>query len=403
MAVGRNIKVGIFVFTGMLIVFVLIFLIGQERNMFAKKGEYRTVFQDVEGLRRGSTVRMGGVDVGGVTGVAYSDNPRDDRIYVTFEVVLSESRRVRQDSVATIEGKGLLGDKMIVLSVGSPDKPPVPQGGTVRSESGNDITKALENVANITVKAEQVLENLNRTTSAFADHRFTEDVREGVHSLSSILQRVDSGEGYVGRLMRDPAEADRISHVIANLERSTARLDQTLAGVNSVVARVQSGPGLAHDVIYQDGPSKAIEQFGGAADELRLTLKGIREGNGLAHSVIYGDESSGEMMSNINDMTSDLKQIVADVRAGKGTIGALLVDPSVYEDLKLLLGNVERNKTLRALVRYSITRDERRPSVEVRDPSAAPPPRPPGTAAAGDSVPVGKSGSATSTDSFRTP
>jgi phospholipid/cholesterol/gamma-HCH transport system substrate-binding protein len=65
-----------------------------------------------------------------------------------------------------------------------------------------------------------------------------------------------------------------------------------------------------------------------------------------------------------------MKQIVADVKAGKGTLGALLVDPSVYEDLKLVLGNVERNKALRALVRYSIRRDGAQPpTVEVRDPA----------------------------------
>jgi len=60
--------------------------------------------------------------------------------------------------------------------------------------------------------------------------------------------------------------------------------------------------------------------------------------------------------------------MLTDMRAGKGTLGALLVDPSVYEDLKLMLGNVERNRTLRALVRYSIKADERSPAVEVRDP-----------------------------------
>jgi hypothetical protein len=39
----------------------------------------------------------------------------------------------------------------------------------------------------------------------------------------------------------------------------------------------------------------------------------------------------------------------------------------VYEDVKLLLGNVERNKTLRALVRYSIKQDEQTPRIEVKD------------------------------------
>jgi phospholipid/cholesterol/gamma-HCH transport system substrate-binding protein len=69
-------------------------------------------------------------------------------------------------------------------------------------------------------------------------------------------------------------------------------------------------------------------------------------------------------MGNLSKMSDDLRSIVADMRAGKGTIGALLVDPSVYEDVKSAVGNVERNQVLRALVRYSIRADEQRPKVE---------------------------------------
>jgi phospholipid/cholesterol/gamma-HCH transport system substrate-binding protein len=154
-----------------------------------------------------------------------------------------------------------------------------------------------------------------------------------------------------------------------NLETATAQLNRTTTSINSILARVENGPGLAHEVLYGDESAKAVSQFGGAADELRLTLKGIREGNGIARSVIYGDEGSQQMMSNLNQMSGDLKQIVADMKSGKGTLGALLVDPSVYEDLKVVLGNVERNKALRALVRYSIRRDGTQPGVEVRDPA----------------------------------
>src|SRR6185369_9214015 len=145
---------------------------------------------------------------------------------------------------------------------------------------------------------------------------------------------------------------------------------RTTASINSILARVENGPGLAHEVLYGEESAKAVSQFGGAADELRLTLKGVREGNGLAHGVLFGgNDDSAQVMNNINQMSGDLKQIVADMKAGKGTLGALLVDPSVYEDLKVVLGNVERNKALRALVRYSIRRDGAPPAVEVRDAS----------------------------------
>ena len=113
---------------------------------------------------------------------------------------------------------------------------------------------------------------------------------------------------------------------------------------------------------------------------LARTLKGIREGNGPAKSLIYGDDKSQELMGNLNAMSKDLRQIVAGVRAGKGTVGALLVDPSVYEDIKMVLGNVDRNKAVRALVRYSIKQDETRPKVEVKDP--APPAAKPANASA---------------------
>jgi phospholipid/cholesterol/gamma-HCH transport system substrate-binding protein len=141
-----------------------------------------------------------------------------------------------------------------------------------------------------------------------------------------------------------------------------------------VVDRINSGPGLAHEVIY--GDSKAVAQFGTAADEVGKMLAGIREGNGLAHGLLYGDDGRGgdsalgeKLAGDVAGMSGDLRAMVSDMRQGKGTLGALLVDPSVYEDLKMLLGNVQRNQTLRALVRYSIQRDDGAPGVEVRDPN----------------------------------
>jgi phospholipid/cholesterol/gamma-HCH transport system substrate-binding protein len=103
----------------------------------------------------------------------------------------------------------------------------------------------------------------------------------------------------------------------------------------------------------------------------------VREGNGLAHGLLFGDTGAGgggdnavgrKVADDVAGMSQDLRAMVNDMRQGKGTLGALLVDPSVYEDLKMLLGNVQRNQTLRALVRYSIQRDDGTPGVEVVDP-----------------------------------
>jgi phospholipid/cholesterol/gamma-HCH transport system substrate-binding protein len=395
MALSREFKVGAFTLAGLSVIGFVVFMVGEERKLFESKLLYNTHFEDVAGLRRGSPVRMGGVDIGAVTEVKYGEVADDKRIHVKMSIVRDESRRIRQDSVATIEGKGLLGDKMIVITVGNQKLPQIPEGGEVPSKTADDISQLMGKLGSITVQVEKVVSNLEKTTDSLADEKLHGSLRSSAESMSGILKSVDSGEGYVGKLIKSPEESQRLSQVMQNLERATAQLSQTTASINAILGRVQQGPGLAHEVLYGDESAKAVSQFGGAADELRLTLKGIREGNGLARSVIYGDEGSQQMMSNLNQMSGDLKQIVADVKSGKGTLGALLVDPSVYEDLKLVLGNVERNKALRALVRYSIRRDGAQPSVEVRDPapSAVGAAKPDGAEKA--SAEVGASGSVT--------
>lgn len=367
MALKREIKVGLFVLVGMFVFGLVIFLIGDERQAFERKDTYRAVFDDVQGLKRGSTVRMGGVDVGAITDVRYAEDPNDLKLYVSFTVVKGEARRIRTDSYVTIDNKGLLGDKMMTLKAGSAGAERIIAGGVVPTKNAPDM---VGQVANISAKAESVMGNLEKTTGAMAEQRFTEDVKGSARSLNNILRSLDEGDGYAAKLLKDPAEAEKLSRTLGNLERATAELNQTLRGVSSIVSRVQTGPGFAHDMVYGDAPTKTVASFGHAADELALTLKGIREGNGPAKSLIYGDDKSQELMGNLNAMSRDLRHIVAGVRAGKGTVGALLVDPSVYEDLKMVLGNVERNKAVRALVRYSIKQDETRPKVEVKDPGA---------------------------------
>src|SRR6478752_1418250 len=391
MVSSKDVKVGAFVLAGLTAIGAVIFLIGDERQLFNSKAKYSAEFEDVQGLRRGSPVRMGGVDIGTVVAVDYAAAANDKNIHVRMSIALDDARRIRKDSVATIEGKGLLGDKMIIVTVGSLGQPQLPDGSEIPSRAAEDMSKLIGRISNISGQVEKVVNNLERATSSLSDEKLQGDVRNSLASLAHILESVDRGDGYVGKLLHDPAEAARLSQLVSNLQQTSAELTRTTQGVNQILARVNSGPGFAHEVVYGEDGAKTIAKVGVVAEELGTTLKGIREGNGLARSIIYGDDSSQAMMSNLNQASADFRQVVSDMRAGKGTLGALLVDPSVYEDLKLMLGNVERNRALRALVRYSIKRDEQSPALEVHDPDptkAAPPAEAVGTGNA--AVKVGK-------------
>jgi phospholipid/cholesterol/gamma-HCH transport system substrate-binding protein len=362
---ARNIRVGIFVLGGLIFSGLVIFLIGDERRLFSTSTTFRAKFSDVQGLKADAPIRMGGVDVGHVGSVAYGTDPGDTTIYVTLRVVSAEASRIKTDSIARVASKGLLGDKMIEITRGK-DPQFVKPGEFIKSEEPDDIFGKVTGMAG---KADSVMDGVNKVTASLANEQLQSDLRASVASINVVLRQVSEGDGYPHKLLTDKAEAQRISRMLEDLDRTAAELSSTLVEVRRVAARVETGPGFAHDVIYGDGPKKEIAQFGGAAQELAVALKGVRESDSLVHDMMYGGKGNGaEALNNVTAITADLRVIMAGIRQGKGTVGALLVDPSVYEDMKVLLGNVERNDVLRALVRYSIKQDEKKPDVKVGSP-----------------------------------
>ena len=350
----KQVKVGIFVVLGFALLTMTVFLIGDDAHYWERKVHYVAPFKDVQGLKPGGPVRLGGVDIGTVSSVGYDDKRgSDDRIFVKLSVMKDEARRVRQGAVAHVTGKGLLGDKMIEITVPDPNAPPQPEGSELQTEEAGDL---MAEVTHMSAQVKRTLDNIENATRGFGDPRFGEDVKRSAEDLRLILDGVARGDGAMHRLVMDPKEGDRLDHTIDNVNVVLTRLAAVLGELDAITQQVHGGKGIAHDLIYDGNLSN---NAAGTLDEIHKDLVAIREGNGLAHTFVYGDDQTQHVMGNLSKMTDDLRSIVADLRAGKGTIGALLVDPSVYEDLKSAVGNVERNQVLRALVRYSIRADEK--------------------------------------------
>ncbi|HWL86697.1 MAG TPA: MlaD family protein [Polyangiaceae bacterium] len=345
----KSIKVGIFVLAGLVLGGIAVFLVGENRHLWSSKATYRAAFSDVAGLKPGAPVRMGGVDIGTVESVGHDGDPHDTRIYVRFNVVKNEAARVREDTVARVVNKGLLGDKMIELS--SDGKlGPLATGQTLKTEEPLDVQKYLGMVEDLATKAGKAIENIEQGTRPFSEPQFSEDVRVTMHSVREIVEGIARNDSAAHRALLDPHEGPKFDRMMTNLEQTTADL-------HDMTTHLREGPGIAHALVYDGEMSR---QASGSMSEVHKDLEAIRTGNGLAHALIYGDTNSQHLMGNVNAMSDDLRDIVAGIKQGKGTIGALLVDPSVYEDIKGIVGNVDRNQVLRALVRYSIKADETR-------------------------------------------
>ena len=214
---GRDIKVGLFVLAGLVLAGVAIFLIGDERRLFSRSVEFTAKFTDVGGLKADAPVRMGGIDIGHVSGVGYGKDSGDSTIYVTMEIVKSEAGRIKTDSTAQVATKGLLGDKMVEITKGNAPGV-IPAGGVIPSIQPPDIMKQ---VAGMGEKAEAALDNVKRMTDSLADEKFQRDLRESVANINLVLSQISGGDGYPHRFLTDKAEADRISHTLESIDRST--------------------------------------------------------------------------------------------------------------------------------------------------------------------------------------
>ena len=353
-----EIRVGIFVVAAIIVAGTLAFIIGGKQNVFSPKVPFTAVFTTVGGLRAGSPVTMAGVDVGTVTKVNLE---RDGTIHVDLGIIDDASTLVREDSLITIGSKGLLGDKLVDVVPGKGKH--IPPGGVIPSESPVDLGQYMVKASKIILDTEATVANLREATTSLADPAFSQDVKDTAKNMSTLTAMVAKKDGFVDRL-NQPKNTARIESALVNADKLTAELAASAPSLHAVLEEVRAGDGTANELVYGDSGKKLVRELANVSEELSIAMKTVRTGEGTAHDLIYGDRG-GEILDNLALISEDLKVVSADVRAGKGTIGGLLVDPSIYEDVKRLVGNLERNEILRAFVRYSIRRGESKPDVAV--------------------------------------
>ncbi len=358
---STGLRVGIFVAVGLIIGSVAVFSLGSQRNLFGASRAFFARFHDVGGLRPGSPVRIGGVNVGAVSEVRFE---RDGRVRVDFDVDEEAATLVRAGSLARLANKGMLGDKLIEVTVG--EGAPLSEGSEVDVEEGVELGSYLRKAGKVLHAAEGTAENLQAATAPFADPAFAENVRRIADNLAQITAMARSEEGTLHMVLTDVDFARSVRNNVMQSERLLGEAASAATELKAILREVRAGDGTVHHLLYGSEGARLLEALAQAAGELSSALAALRTGDGTLHRLLYGDGGE-ELLANLTQVSADLRAVTSELRAGRGTLGALLLDPSVYEDVKRLVGDLRRNEVLRALVRYSIAHDESRPPVRAEE------------------------------------
>lgn len=101
-----------------------------------------------------------------------------------------------------------------------------------------------------------------------------------------------------------------------------------------------------------------VEKANSTLASAARVLESIDKGEGMLGGMVR-DQSGRKALSDLAVAMADLREIVASVKAGEGTIGRLVRDPTLYDDVRTLLGQANRSKLLKTVVRSTMEENER--------------------------------------------
>ncbi len=207
---SRAARLGAFIIATLAILAVGIFLIGSNQYLFSTTYRLKAQFATVVGLDAGAEVRIGGVHSGTVREINLPKKPTD-KITVLMDLQRSTHDIVKQDSVATIETEGLLGNEYVSISFGSAQAPNVKQDDTLVSEPPLVLSDLMKKADGILDTSQEALDNVTLVAA----------------NLSSISGKINQGKGTIGALVND--------------KQLYTQLDQTTAGLRDTVNHAQAG------------------------------------------------------------------------------------------------------------------------------------------------------------------
>jgi phospholipid/cholesterol/gamma-HCH transport system substrate-binding protein len=199
---ANKIKLGIFVSLGLLILFIIIFLIGNNQNLFSSKFNIYTNFRNVSGLHVGGQVRFSGISVGTIESIQIVN---DSTVHVIATIDNDVKKFIKKDSKASITSEGVIGNKILMISQGSSKSPEVADGTTIKSFEPVEFNDILSSIKITAENAEVITDE-----------------------LAIMLIDINEGEGTLGTLLNDEGLAKNLEKTMDNLRKGSEGLEQNM-------------------------------------------------------------------------------------------------------------------------------------------------------------------------------
>lgn len=260
-------------------------------SLFSRPAEFSVRLVDGLGLRTGSQVTVAGLPAGVVGALAVTSVRHDSATVVTARIRMNPGQfaLLRRDSRSRVRALGLLGDRLLDFTPGTPTAPALRETDTLSVESFAELGD-LFSAADTALRAVTLVSRDLRTLSA----------------------KLKSGDGTMGRLFTDGALYD-------TLLRTVRRADQ-------VMRQLQRGDGTLGRMLRDTSLYGSVKSAAVMLDSA-ATMINDRDG------VLARTQRDTALLSRVRRVTVGLDSLVHNLNAGRGTAGQLLSDRELYDRL----------------------------------------------------------------------
>lgn len=269
---------------GMMMFIGCLYYMGSVRHMFQGTFEVSAVFKNAKGLRPGNNVTFSGINVGTVERIELIS---DSTVRVFFVIEKSTQKFIRRDAEARIVADGLMGDKVVSISGGTP--------GSVMIKEGDEI------IANNGIALDDVM---NRFSSAGKN---TENITRDV---AMIVNDVNEGKGTLGALLRDTAFARQFREAVLNLQAGSEEFNRILETVRK-------------DMV----------------DNIATTSKNAAIVSENLNHITQTTKDS--ILRDLRKVSADAAMITAKLKENEGTVGKLLNDTAFAMSVEQTIQKVQ--------------------------------------------------------------
>lgn len=273
----REVKIGIFAIVILLCFWAAIrFLSGID--IFSRNMIYHATYSNVSGLQSAAPVTINGVKVGTVEAIELKDTT------VVIDIAVNRKYGIPSDSKAKIYSDGLLGSKAIVIELGSSAQM-LQKGDTIASAVNRDLMDVAGNE----------LDFFKQKLSTITD-----DLSVTLRNLNSLIEN----------------NSDDFSATMSHLNSISASLDQVLTREKTdLVSIVNSLEQLARTL---SDNSHHLENIMANADSFSQQLEAAR---------------IDSLAASFNRTATQLSTMLEQVNSGQGSLGKLLTDQALYDNL----------------------------------------------------------------------